>query len=77
MYVVVIGMGEVGRHILAQLEREQHDVIAIDTNAQHLAEVEETYDVGTLLGYGASQAVLKRAGVDKACLLYTSDAADE
>lgn len=77
MYVIVVGMGEVGRHILTQLERERHDVVAIDTDPQHLAEVEETYDVATLVGYGASMDVLKKAGTAKADLLVAVTDQDE
>jgi len=77
MYVVVIGMGEVGRHILAQLERERHDVVAVDNDPAHLAEIEETYDVATLLGYGASLSVLRQAGVEKADLVVAVTDKDE
>ncbi len=43
MYVVVVGLGEVGRHVLAQLEREGHDVVAVDIDPRNLAEIEEAY----------------------------------
>ena len=77
MYVVVVGMGEVGRHVLSQLEREGHDVVAVDTSSRILAEVEELYDVGTLEGYGASMSVLKQAGAGKADLLVAVTDQDE
>ena len=32
MYVVVVGMGQVGRHVVRELEHDGHDVVAIDQN---------------------------------------------
>lgn len=77
MYVVVVGMGEVGRHVLAELEREGHDVVAVDSDPKHLEEVEEGHDVGTLVGYGASMSILRQAGCDKADLIVAVTDRDE
>ena len=77
MYVVVVGMGQVGQHVVRELERDQHDVVAIDSNPAMVEAVEDSQDVGTLVGYGSSPKILREAGASKACLLYTSDAADE
>ena len=61
MYIVVVGLGQVGRHVVRTLEQEQHDVVAIDRDRAALEFVEEHHDVATLMGYGASQTVLSRA----------------
>ena len=66
MRIVIVGMGEVGQHVVSVLEREGHDVVAIDTDRNRLQSVEEHYDVGTVCGYGASPTVLKRAGAGRA-----------
>ena len=50
MYVVVVGMGEVGRYVTQVLQGEQHDVVAIDSDPQALARVSERADVATLAG---------------------------
>ena len=34
MYIVVIGLGEVGRHLLSVLDHEGHDVVAVDASAE-------------------------------------------
>ena len=41
MYVVVVGMGEVGSFLVNVLDREGHDVVAIDASAEKLAEIED------------------------------------
>ena len=66
MQIVVIGLGEVGRHLLSVLDREGHDVVAVDADPEATRYAEEHFDVATLVGYGASQETLETAGVGKA-----------
>lgn len=77
MYVVVVGMGEVGRYVTQVLQSEQHDVVAIDTDHQALARVSERADVATLAGYGANVDVLEQAGADRADLVVAVTNHDE
>lgn len=77
MYVVVVGMGEVGRHVVRTLEWEQNDVVAIDEDPDAIRYVEEHHDVMTVLGYGASQDVLRRADVGRAELFVACTDNDE
>jgi len=77
VYVVVVGIGQVGRHILQQLEWDRHDVVAIDSSAQVIADVEEHHDVATLVGYGANDQILKQAGVTRADLVVAVSDNDE
>lgn len=77
MYIVIIGLGEVGRHLLRVLEPEGHDIVAVDQMPDAVRHVEEHFDVATLLGYGASEEVLERAGVARADLLVAVSDHDE
>lgn len=77
MYIVVIGLGEVGRHLIQVLEQEGHDIVAVDQSAEAVANIEQHHDVMTLTGYGASEAVLEQAGVDRADLLVAVTDHDE
>ncbi|MEM7677127.1 MAG: Trk system potassium transporter TrkA, partial [Myxococcota bacterium] len=77
MYIVIIGLGEVGRHLLRVLERDGHDIVAIDQQADAVRYVEEHHDVMTLVGYGASESMLERARVNKADLLVAVTDHDE
>lgn len=69
MNVVVVGMGEVGKHIAQYLSNENHNVTIIDNSLAALAEAEETMDVLALAGPGGSLSTLRKAEVGKADLL--------
>lgn len=77
MHIVVIGLGEAGRHMLAVLDREGHDVVAVDHDPAKIRAVEEHHDVATLVGYGASQDILDSAGVARADLVVALTDHDE
>ena len=77
MYVVVVGMGQVGQHVVRELERDQHDVVAIDLDSAKVESVEDSVDVGTLVGYGSSPKVLREAGAAKADLVVAVTDNDE
>ena len=77
MHIVVIGLGEVGRHLLKVLDGDGHDVVAVDNDPERVREAEEHQDVATLLGYGASHETLVQVGVSMADLVVAVTDNDE
>ncbi|MFK8004510.1 MAG: Trk system potassium transporter TrkA [Polyangiales bacterium] len=77
MYVVVIGLGEVGRFLVKTLATDGHDIVAVDRDPKAIDYVEEHHDVATVSGYGASQDVLDAAGVATADLVVAVTNHDE
>ncbi len=69
MNIIVIGLGEVGRHLLSVLDKEGHDIVAVDSNPKAVQYAEEHYDVASIVGYGASEKLLKIAGAARADLV--------
>ncbi len=69
MNVVVVGMGEVGKHIAHYLSGEKHNVTIIDNSSPALAEAEELMDVLALVGPGGSLETLRKAEAGKADLV--------
>ena len=69
MQIVIIGMGEVGKHLAAMLTEENHDVTIIDSNSEVLEVAEDRLDVRAVAGNGASINTLRAAEVDKAELV--------
>lgn len=77
MNIVVIGMGEVGKHLSEILVDEGHNVTIIDNNANVLRQAEERMDVMALCGHGGSPRVLTEANVRQADLLVAATSDDE
>jgi trk system potassium uptake protein TrkA len=77
MQIVIIGMGEVGRHLASMLSAEDHDVTIIDTDPEILEAAGDKIDVRAIRGNGASFRTLKDAEVNKADLLAAVTNSDE
>ena len=69
MRTIICGMGEVGRHLAAELTKEGNDVVAIDTSHTSLSDVEASLDVLTLRGDASVPSTLERAEVGRADLV--------
>lgn len=77
MHIIVIGMGQVGQHLVRMLEVENHDIVVIDNDPERLQHIEAHHDVMTLLGFGANQEVLKKARASSADLVVATTDDDE
>ena len=55
--------------VLQALLDQGHDIVAVDSSAKAVQYAEEHYDVASMVGYGASETLLKIAGVARADLV--------
>lgn len=77
MKIVIVGDGKVGFTLATELSREGHDIVIIDKNDRILDNSEETLDVLTVQGNGASLEIQKEAGVAACDLLIAATSGDE
>ncbi len=77
MNIVIIGMGEVGRHLATTLSHEGHSVRAVDRSVESLDLATEHADMQTLAGHGSALATLREAGVERADLVVAVTDSDE
>ncbi|OQY27521.1 MAG: Trk system potassium transport protein TrkA [Candidatus Cloacimonetes bacterium 4572_55] len=77
MNTIIIGAGVVGFYITQLLSMEKHNVTVIDIDQEALRRIEETYDVQTLQGHGASTVILVEADIDEADLVVAVTSNDE
>lgn len=77
MKIVIIGDGKIGRTLAEQLSREGHDITIVDRSADALRQTSQDLDILCVEGNGATYAVQKEAGVDRADLLIAVTESDE
>ena len=77
MRIIVVGDGKVGLAITAQLAREGHNLLVIDSDSNVLERSAEEYDVMVVHGNAASLPVLREAEVHSADLLIAATSTDE
>lgn len=77
MRILIAGCGKIGSTLLASLESEGHDVVAIDSSAEVLSEITNVHDVMSICGNGADSDVLIEAGAADADLFLAVTGSDE
>ena len=77
MNIVIIGAGEVGRHLARFLDKEAHRVTVVDHDPRRLRQVSDIADVQAVCGDAANDRVLEKAGIGKADLLVAVTDRDE
>ena len=75
--VIVVGGGEVGFHLAERLSEETQDVVLIDSSAERAEDIGNRLDIMTVVGNGASLAVLERAGIRNAKMVLAVTNVDE
>lgn len=71
MNIIIVGAGEIGRHLAAVLSLENHTVSVIEKDGALAAELEQTLDVKVIHGNGGSVEDLVEADVGE-CGLFLS-----
>ncbi len=77
MRIIVVGCGKIGKTIIANLIREKHEVVAIDSKPSIVAEVSNLFDVMAICGNGAEYDKLEKAEVNKADIFVAVTNSDE
>lgn len=77
MRVVIVGAGKVGYSIAQYMSKEEHEVIVVENNEERRSIVQNTLDVMTMSGNGASPEVLLDPEVRNADLMVAVTDSDE
>ena len=75
MNIIIIGAGEVGRHLATSLSREAHSITVIESNPELAAELEQSLDARIICENGTSVTTLLEAGVSE-CDLFLALTSD-
>jgi len=74
---MIIGAGQVGRHLSRKFSAEGQDVVLIDRNESRLRRLERELNILAVHGSGASIRILEDAGIDKTDLFIAVTDSDE
>jgi trk system potassium uptake protein TrkA len=77
MKIIILGAGQVGSSVAANLVSEPNDITVVDLNLDLLRELEDRFDLRTIQGHGAHPDVLLRAGAEDADMLIAVTNSDE
>ncbi len=77
MKIIVLGAGQVGASVAENLSREDNDVTVIDHDPRRLHDLQERFDLRTVLGAASHPDVLRRAGAEDADMMIAVTSSDE
>ncbi len=65
MKILIVGAGEIGRHMAEHLSKESHQIVVIEADEKLAGELDDHIDARVMSGNGASVTVLLDAGIDE------------
>lgn len=77
MKIIILGAGQVGSSVAANLCNEANDITVIDANPGHLNALADRYDLRTICGHASYPSVLERAGARDADMIIAVTNSDE
>ncbi|MBU0680466.1 MAG: Trk system potassium transporter TrkA [Proteobacteria bacterium] len=77
MRIMIVGAGEVGRHLCEKLSIEGQEVVLVDEDEAKLRRLERDLNILPVHGSGASMRVLEEAGIDRTDLFIAVTDSDE
>jgi len=77
MKIIILGAGQVGTTLAANLVSEDNDITLVDNESQHLQNLQDKHDLRVVKGSPSSPKVLRDAGAADADLMVAVTASDE
>lgn len=77
MKIIILGAGQVGGSLAAELASEANDITVVDVDAVRLRRLGDRLDIRTVQGRGSLPTVLRQAGADDADMLIAVTSSDE
>ncbi len=77
MKIIILGAGQVGSSVAANLVNEENDITLVDVNPAALQLISERYDLRTITGIASHPSVLAKAGAKDADMILAVTNSDE
>jgi len=75
--IVILGAGQVGSTVAESLVSEANDITVVDLDADRLKNLQDRFDLRTVLGGAAQPSVLQSAGIEDADMVIAVTQSDE
>lgn len=76
MYIIIVGLGGIGKNLTKLAVEHAHNVVVIDQEEARCSELLEHYDVLAVTGNATDKTVLEEAGIDRADALIATTSDD-
>ncbi|MCD6209346.1 MAG: NAD-binding protein [Methanophagales archaeon] len=76
MYLIIVGLGGIGKNLVKIATKEKNDVVVIDQDEKRCREIAAQYDVLTILGDATERSTLVQADASKADALIATTSDD-
>jgi len=77
MKIIILGAGQVGASLAANLASEANDITVVDTVSERLHNLQDRLDIRTVAGEASNPEILSRAGADDADMIIAVTNSDE
>lgn len=77
MKVIIIGCGRMGIELAQQLNKQNHDIIMIDSDPAAFIKLGDSLDITRKVGVGFDREVLESVGIDRVDALVACTSSDE
>ena len=77
MKILILGAGQVGSSVAANLASEANDITLVDTRVDQLNELRDRLDIQTVVGNAAHPNILSQAGIEDTDMLIAVTNSDE
>jgi len=77
MKIIVLGAGQVGASVAENLAREANDITVVDVDVKALHDLQDRFDLRTVVGHASHPDVLRRAGAEDADMILAVTNSDE
>ena len=77
MKILILGAGQVGSSVAANLAKEANDITVVDADAKRLLALQDRLDIRTVCGHASHPGVLREAGGEDADMILAVTNSDE
>jgi trk system potassium uptake protein TrkA len=76
MYIIIVGLGAIGRNLASLCVAEKHNVVVVDTDVERCKDIATKYDLVSINGDATSLSVLEEAGLEEADAVIATTGSD-